>query len=61
SCPKCGTLNTPTAKFCSSCGAELHPTQAERKTQILTCPKCGAENKAGSKFCQNCGEPLSKE
>jgi predicted RNA-binding Zn-ribbon protein involved in translation (DUF1610 family) len=29
SCPKCGTLNTSTAKFCTSCGAELHPTQTK--------------------------------
>ena len=61
SCPKCGTLNTLAAKFCSSCGAELRPTQTEGKTQTLICPKCGVENKAGSKFCENCGESLSKK
>jgi predicted RNA-binding Zn-ribbon protein involved in translation (DUF1610 family) len=59
-CPNCGTLNIAAAKFCSSCGAELHPTQAEGETQTLSCPNCGAENKAGSKFCHNCGAALSK-
>jgi predicted RNA-binding Zn-ribbon protein involved in translation (DUF1610 family) len=61
SCPECGTLNTATAKFCSSCGAELLPTQAEVKTEALTCPKCGAENKAGSKFCHACSAALHKD
>jgi predicted RNA-binding Zn-ribbon protein involved in translation (DUF1610 family) len=59
SCPKCGTLNTPAAKFCSSCGAELHP--AQKIAPSLLCPKCGIENKPGSKFCENCGEPLSEK
>jgi len=61
-CPKCGTSNSPTAKFCSSCGADLHPTQSEQEIpQPLHCPKCGAENKPGSKFCENCGAALSKK
>jgi hypothetical protein len=58
SCPECGTPNTATAKFCSSCGVEFRPTQAEVQTQSLICPKCGAENKAGTNFCYNCGAPL---
>lgn len=58
SCPECGTVNTATAKFCSSCGAEFHPTQAGVDTESLSCPKCGAENKAGTNFCYNCGAPL---
>ena len=60
SCPKCGALNLPTAKFCTSCGAELRPAVAEESAQSLLCPKCGIGNKPGSKFCENCGEPLSK-
>jgi predicted RNA-binding Zn-ribbon protein involved in translation (DUF1610 family) len=60
-CPKCGTSNTPTAKFCSSCGAELHLIEAKGKTQSLSCPQCGAENKTGSKFCHACGAALSRD
>jgi predicted RNA-binding Zn-ribbon protein involved in translation (DUF1610 family) len=61
SCPHCGTLNQPSAKFCISCGAELHPPQAEAKTESLVCPKCGAENKSENKFCHTCGAALSEK
>ena len=57
-CPKCGVPNTPGARFCISCGAELQAPQAEVKTESLTCPKCGAQNKLGSKFCHSCGAAL---
>lgn len=60
-CPKCGTLNMPEAKFCSSCATELRPTQAEREAKALVCDKCGAQNKAGSKFCHGCGAALPAE
>jgi len=61
-CPKCATPNSPSAKFCTSCGAELHQAQSKQEVpQSMLCPKCGAENKPGSKFCENCGAPLSKE
>jgi len=59
SCPKCRTLNSPSAKFCTSCGIELQLTQTEEGTLSLLCPKCGIENKPGSKFCESCGELLS--
>lgn len=60
SCSECGAPNTAGAKFCSSCGAELAPAQAEVLGQTLSCPTCGTANKAGSRFCQNCGAPLSR-
>lgn len=60
-CPSCGTLNASDAKFCSSCAAALHPTQAEGESQTLHCGSCGAENKAGGKFCHGCGAALSQE
>lgn len=60
-CPSCGNANTPGAKFCSSCAAELRPAQVEGTTQALVCDKCGEQNKAGSKFCHGCGSALSAE
>jgi len=59
SCTKCGSLNSASAKFCLSCGAELQPKPAEKVQPLsLHCPKCGAENSPGAKFCQSCGAPL---
>lgn len=50
-CPKCGSQNPQTAKFCSNCGMPL---------QVVgpSCPKCGTANPVGAKFCMNCGNPL---
>lgn len=60
SCPKCGTLNRASTKFCSSCGAEFEPRPAEKvKPTSLHCSKCGAENSPDAKFCANCGCSLS--
>jgi predicted RNA-binding Zn-ribbon protein involved in translation (DUF1610 family) len=60
-CPKCGTLNTPGAKFCSSCGAEVQALQTKAETQTTLCPKCGAQNKAGNRFCYSCGASLAEK
>ncbi len=49
-CPKCGTANPASAKFCNNCGTKL--------TGTVNCPNCGHENRAGSKFCNNCGTKL---
>jgi membrane protease subunit (stomatin/prohibitin family) len=49
-CPKCGTMNPPTNKFCSECGTKF---EADKK-----CPKCGANVPGGSKFCPECGKPM---
>jgi predicted RNA-binding Zn-ribbon protein involved in translation (DUF1610 family) len=57
-CPQCGTLNTPGAKFCISCGAELQAPQAEAKTGSLICTKCGTPNTQGARFCISCGAEL---
>ena len=45
-CPKCGTANPASAKFCQSCGTPLGPK---------ACTNCGAEVPAGAKFCPACG------
>jgi membrane protease subunit (stomatin/prohibitin family) len=47
-CPKCGEMNQPSSKFCSSCGAKMAVDNAK-------CPKCSAEVPATSKFCPECG------
>jgi len=50
-CPKCGTLNPQTGKFCQSCGAKLAPA-------MVPCPKCKAQVAEGTKFCPECGSPM---
>jgi membrane protease subunit (stomatin/prohibitin family) len=52
-CPKCGTMNPPTNKFCSECGTKF---EADKK-----CPKCGANVPGGSKFCPECGNPMGSK
>lgn len=47
-CGECGFQNDDQARFCASCGTNLH----ER------CPKCGARVRARQNFCRACGEPL---
>ena len=49
-CPKCGTGNDESAKFCDNCGAAL---PKER-----TCTGCGAINDANARFCDSCGKAL---
>ncbi|MBL8450179.1 MAG: zinc ribbon domain-containing protein [Elusimicrobia bacterium] len=47
SCPKCGTIADPGARFCAQCGATLLPG---------TCAACNASLAPGMKFCPNCGK-----
>ncbi len=51
-CPKCGSQNTATTKFCGNCGTSLTPTPT------IACSKCGAQMTNTMKFCGNCGSPL---
>ena len=44
-CPKCGTVNEPDAKYCSSCGELL---------RMGTCPNCGSELDPEADFCEFC-------
>ncbi len=48
-CPKCGSNNSPNAKFCTECGAKLGPA---------TCPNCQTALPAGAKFCNECGQKI---
>lgn len=49
-CPKCGTQNPATMKFCGNCGA--------RTEEGVTCPKCNAFAPKGTRFCPECGNSL---
>ena len=51
-CPKCGTLNPTSNKFCASCGAKISVT-------FVPCPKCGEKVAEGVKFCPNCGTAMA--
>ncbi|MCX6653071.1 MAG: SPFH domain-containing protein [Methanomassiliicoccales archaeon] len=50
-CPKCGTPNPVTSKFCSECGGKM-------AAATVPCPKCGEKVAEGTKFCPNCGTTL---
>ncbi len=47
-CPKCGTVNSGSQKFCGECGTKL----------VKKCPLCGTENELTQKFCGECGTKL---
>lgn len=51
-CPQCGHINPPGAKFCMECGKKLE--------SAVKCPKCGHMNLPGAKFCMECGTRLGK-
>lgn len=46
-CPSCGCINPPTAKFCLNCGNPV--------MKATRCPNCGCELQPGAKFCMECG------
>lgn len=49
-CTKCGSVNSPSAKFCSECGEKLR--------QGGFCPICGKPVSPDAKFCPECGAKL---
>jgi len=51
-CPKCGTVNPQSNKFCASCGAKM-------VVATVPCPKCKAQVPEGTKFCPECGGPMA--
>lgn len=48
-CPKCGSANQPTARFCQQCAVPLTGGQ---------CAKCGAALAPDAKFCSQCGQQV---
>jgi len=57
-CKSCGSLNSPDADYCQSCGNKLEEQPAVLPTSELTCSQCGTKNRAGTSFCKRCGSPL---
>jgi membrane protease subunit (stomatin/prohibitin family) len=51
-CPKCGTMNPVTTKFCGNCGADTTAPAGAKP-----CIKCGKPVAPGLKFCGECGSP----
>ncbi len=51
-CPKCGSNNKTTAKFCFECGEKLATKQGS------FCPECGAKVPTSAKFCPECGTKI---
>ncbi len=51
-CPKCGTMNPVTTKFCGNCGADTTVVAGSKP-----CIKCGKPVPPGLKFCGECGAP----
>jgi len=51
-CPKCGTMNPVSQKFCGSCGADTTVAAGAKP-----CVKCGKPVPPGLKFCGECGAP----
>src|SRR3989441_4463986 len=51
-CPKCGSQQPVTQKFCGSCGADMTVQTGRRP-----CIKCGKPVPPGLKFCGECGAP----
>jgi membrane protease subunit (stomatin/prohibitin family) len=51
-CPKCGTQNPVTTKFCGNCGADTTVAAGSKP-----CVKCGKPVPPGLKFCGECGAP----
>src|SRR5437899_3205774 len=49
-CPKCGTMNPVTTKFCGNCGADTTVAAGSKP-----CVKCGKPVPPGLKFCGECG------
>ena len=54
-CPKCGNIISPTAKFCTACGSKIE------RINPLACPECGYITNPGDNFCKNCGYKMVQE
>lgn len=57
-CPRCGTLNRPSARFCVSCGFEIQFNASPVAASPVYCSRCGQALRPDSKFCPNCGQKV---
>ena len=57
-CVKCGSENSPNAKFCRGCGNKLEVIEQVTTGSSVKCSKCGHANESGKKYCPKCGTPL---
>jgi hypothetical protein len=55
-CPNCGRVLRPEARFCSGCGQALVTRAAE--PHPAACPRCGRPVRPGARFCSGCGHRL---
>jgi hypothetical protein len=58
-CVKCGSENSPDAKFCRGCGNKLEGTEQVATGSFVKCSNCGHANESGKKFCPKCGTPVT--
>ena len=52
-CPRCGSPNAMSAKYCSRCGGELKLPE-----EPVVCHNCRTRNSPLANFCRNCGAEL---
>ena len=52
-CPRCGSPNAMSAKYCSRCGGELKLPE-----EPIVCHNCRTRNSPLANFCRNCGAEL---
>ena len=52
-CPRCGSPNPMSAKYCSRCGSELKLPE-----DPVVCHNCRTRNTPLANFCRNCGAEL---
>ena len=52
-CPRCGSPNAMSAKYCSRCGGELRLPE-----EPVVCHNCRTRNSPLANFCRNCGAEL---
>ena len=56
-CPKCGSENAMSNRFCVACGTRL---AAGLQQSPRTCSSCGTPNDPQYKFCGACGTELAE-